>query len=674
MHACAAGVSACQLDSLAHARHGITILFTMKTQANVRDKPASRLVESGSGVRVGVLVLRVCVLSAAAVGMVLQYGFRTQLVEPWILHSLQALVLAVYIGDIWIGRRFGRLPLEDAQPDWVDLLVHVLAGIGIAIHFYTHLYTHFHGPSVASDITGSIATGVAGAGGESAGISAGWHLFEMAVVVLLTMELWRLNVGLSRRFYRPGVLLPTSFLGMIIVGTLLIKVPMAVPDGQDLSWLDALFTITSAVCVTGLTVRDTATQFSPVGQAIIGVFIQLGGLGIIIFGSMLAVILGNRLSLRENLSLSAMLQDLPLRRVHAYVRFIVLATLGFELLGAWAMMGLWDERLAVDQRFAVSLFHSVSSFCNAGFSLQSDSLQAYRYSPYVHGVLVPLFVIGGVGFPVLENLWQAIRWRWVLMWRRRFATRRRGAVRLSLMRLTLHSKLVLTTTAGLYLFGTLVIAAGQCRVYFDDYFQQGVTANRASVKPLSVRQVGATFADASFLSLSARTAGFNTMPMEQVSPAGRVGLMMLMLVGASPGGTGGGMKTTTLALLLLGIAATARRREHVEAFSRHIDDALIRKAATLAVCMMALIGCATLILSISEPYPFVKILFEAVSAASTTGLSLGITPDLTLLGKITIIVTMFLGRVGPLAVLGAILFGTRPNHPYAYPRESVVMG
>jgi len=594
-------------------------------------------------VRLGMTITRAALLGITAAGIVLEHGFYTQHLQPRVIHLIQAVLLGVYVLNTGFGSKLGRRALHEARTDGFHLVLIALCAVGVA--------------------------------SEYSGMPGGWRLFELATGLLLMSELWRLNVGLSRRFYQPGILLPISFITMIAVGAVLLKTPKAVPAGQTITWLDALFTMTSAVCVTGLSVRDTATQFTPFGQTIIGVFIQLGGLGIIIFGSMLAMLLGTSLTLRENISLSGMLNDLPLHRITSHVRFIVLTTLGFELAGAVALGAMSGGDGAIGQRFAMGLFHSVSAFCNAGFTLHSDGFESSRYAPRIHLVIIPLVVIGGLGFPVLENLWRVVRSKW----RPRRASKNTPALPDQSQtphsgKLSLHTKVVLSTTAALYLYGVVGIAVGQLQPYTHDLFQQGVTANRVGLEPPGIRQLGATLADASFMSLSSRTAGFNTVPMEELSPAGRFVVMTLMMVGASPGGTGGGMKTTTLALLLLTIAATIRQRGHTDVFARRISEELVRKAATLAACFVALATAATGLLTLSEPYPFGKIAFEAVSAASTTGLSLGITGDLTGFGKAVIIATMFLGRIGPLALLGALLFRNTANRPYTYPHEHVVMG
>ncbi len=602
-----------------------------------------RQVGAAPEVRVGVLLTRLVFIGACVLCAVLQYGFHTPPAPVWVLRWSGAALFGFYAIDKMLGGRVGRYALAGIKRSWLETATVCIGLIGIA-----------------ADVIGDV-------GGA-------WRVFEVSALLLLLTEFWTLQVALSRRFYKPGVLMPSSFIALIAAGTVLLKLPLAVPPGQSISWLDALFTMTSAVCVTGLIVRDTATQFTPMGQTIIGVFIQLGGLGIIVFGSMVAMLLGSRFTLRQNLSLSSMLQDMPLNKTRSFIGFVVLTTLGIELAGALALMTLWPSNTTLAQRFGLSVFHAVSAFCNAGFSMQSDSLESYRYAWQVHVVIAGLLVVGGLGFPVLSNLWQAGKWRW-RAWRDSRAGRRVAVQEpVASRRLSLHTKLVLCTSAGLYLYGVLGIAAGQLKPYSDAYFQQGVTANQHPSGELTLSRVGGVLADASFLSLTSRTAGFNTTPMDEVSPLGRFVAMTLMIIGASPGSTGGGMKTATVAVLLLTVIATARQRARTEAFARQLHESLVRKAATMAACFIMLITTATGLLCLSEPYPFEKIVFEAVSAASTTGLSLGITGDLTGFGKAVIIATMYLGRVGPLALLGVLMFNTQRQELYTYPHEDVMMG
>jgi trk system potassium uptake protein len=625
----------------------------------VRQRAAAR--PGSSEAKLRVLALRLAALLVVVMLSVLEHGFYQPLLPSALMHVFQVLVLALYAIDIWRRGRRSLHPMGEQGFHWDDWTLFTLATVGAAGNLLLLLFGWLETRSAIYDF----ADGV-------------WWLFEVAVSGLLAIELWRLNVGLSRKLHRVGLLFPLSFLSLVVIGTLLLMVECAVPQGSNsLSFIDALFMSTSAVCVTGLAVTDTA-QLAPFGQIVICILFQIGGLGIIVFGSVMAMMFGARLSLRENLTLSQMLNDAPLEHLTRFVRFIVLSTLGIELIGALLLMPMWDfasdgSVLTMTDRFGYSLFHSISAFCNAGFSLQSDSLIGYRYSFFVHAVFVGLIMLGGIGFPVILNVFTTIKWKL----RRRDDTvpMSKGAlVSLAQQRLTLHTKVVLTTTAVLYLIGVVGIAAGQLKTYAHPHLNQGQTANQVAPDDLTAGEVGQVLADASFMSVSARTAGFNNMPIEELEPASRFTMILTMMIGASPGGTGGGMKTTTIAVLMLGIGATMRRRKTIQAFGRRISDELIRKAGTLAMCFVLLVSVSTLLLLLSEPFPFEVLLFEVVSAANTVGLSMGITSELSTFGKIVIIVTMFLGRIGPLAMLVVLTFGASGQRPYEYAREDVVIG
>ncbi|MFW6059597.1 MAG: TrkH family potassium uptake protein [Phycisphaeraceae bacterium] len=596
-----------------------------------------------------VMLWRLALTGITAAGIVLEHGFYElptvfggQL-RAWQIHLVQMTLLAVYALDVILRYTRRRVPMPGAGLSWMDRALFVMAAFGAVLGtIEPHTY--------------------------------GWQVFEIAAAALFFSELWRTNVALSRVLTRPGMLLPLSFATLIGIGTLLIKTPVATPEGHPgVSWLDALFTMTSAVCVTGLTVRTTATDFSPFGQMLIGIFIQLGGLGILIFGSVFAMLLGRSLSLREHLNLSEMLESQPLRNITGFVRFIVLTTLGIELIGAIAMMFLWGpeaEGWTWEQYLGMSLFHSVSAFCNAGFDLTGNSLEPYRMTLLAHAVVLPMVVIGGIGFPVLENLRWVI-WGKVQRWLGRPLETGVNRVR---YRLSLHTKVTLMTTAALYLFGVVFIFAGHAMPYFYDTLEQGQTANVERPGEFGWEEAGRFLAEASFMSLATRTAGFNTVPTEEMSTASHFTMMLLMVIGGGPGSTAGGTKVTVLALLVLSVVATMRNRQETEAFGRTIADAVVRRAATIGICFMLLIGTTTLLLSYSEPYRFERIFFEAISAAGTVGLSLGITDGLTSFGKGVIIVTMYLGRVGPLTLLAALIFTQRLRRPYAYAHENVVLG
>ncbi len=579
-------------------------------------------------------LLRTTLAALAAVGVALEHGFYEPPLTTAIVRVGQsACLLAYFVLAYRLARSSSRLTeqFRFGPAEWGVTLAAALGALFGAIDA--------HGPA--------------------------WRVVEAVAILRFAAELWGLNVALARVLERPGVLFPMSFIVLIVLGTFILKTPVATPADNPISWLDAGFTMTSAVCVTGLVVRSTAEGFTPFGQAVIAIFIQLGGLGIILFGSTLAMLIGRSLSLRENLSLSQMLNDMPMNRLLNFGRFVLLTTLGIELVGAVFMYPLWEaapgETLTPLRRAGLSAFHSISAFCNAGFDLTGRSLEGVRYGLIAHAVILPLVVLGGLGFPVLADVTGVLRYRIMRLVRRArgrpVPPRRPGEGWLAL-----HSKLVLVTTLVLFLVGGMVFMAGQLLPNPRD---------PAATPRVDVLEA---VSDATFMSVAARTAGFNTIPMNEVSPVGRTTLMTLMIIGGAPGSTAGGMKVTTLAVLVLSVVATLRRREETEAFGRAISDTLVRRAGTLGLCYAALITTITLLLTFTESAPFEVIVFEAVSGCTTTGLSLGLTQELTPAGRTVMIAAMFLGRVGPLTLLAALMLGASVRRPYAYAHDSVLLG
>ncbi|QDU34437.1 Ktr system potassium uptake protein B [Poriferisphaera corsica] len=606
------------------------------------------------------LFLRLISLILILTASVLVHGFYTPPLPEWGFEALNAvshifnesdeqlyiiltrilqtiLITAYWYDVIRIAR--SRSHATDRRMTFIDILILAITLTGIILHL--------------------------------AGNRLGWPIFEISVVIVAATELWHLNTALSRRLHRPGLLLPLSFFFLIAIGTPLLKLPLATPINQSISWLDSLFTITSAVCVTGLAVKNTAHDFTPFGQTIIAIFIQLGGLGIIIFASMFALMLGRSLSLKQNVSLSQMLSDQPLHKITSFIRFIVLTTLIIETIGALLLLPMWQSDptrpLLFTERLGMSFFHAISAFCNAGFDITGDSFHNYRTSAGIYLVIIPLIVLGGLGFPVLGNLYAMFRYR--ISDKKNNPTRFTDLppVDLSPRRLSLHSKVVLTTTASLLILGTLVIAISELTPFF--YVTPLSTSD-----PLSISRIGQTIADAAFMSTSSRTAGFYSANTPELQPSSHLTLLALMIVGGSPGSTAGGIKTTIFALLLLSIIANMRQRPEAEIFKRTIPQAAIQKAGTIFFCYIGLIITATYLLTLTEPFTFIQTLFEVVSAATTTGLSLGITEQLTPFGKIVIILVMFLGRVGPLALLSSLILSRRHQTQISYPHEDIALG
>lgn len=464
---------------------------------------------------------------------------------------------------------------------------------------------------------------------------------EVVCVAALIAFALRINSVLARTIRNPAILFPASFLVLIAISASLLKLPVATPHDQPIGWIDSIFTATSAVCVTGLAVRDTGTEFTLFGQAVVLASIQIGGLGVMIFGSTLALLFGARLSYKEHVSLSMALDEYPAHRIARFAWFIVLTTFLLEAIGAAILYVSWpQDQLANGSRLWYAVFHSISAFCNAGFDITSESMIGVRSHAAAYLGIMPMIILGGLGFIVLEDVYRQSRDR-VRGWRDR-------------IRLTTHSKIILATTAGLLVGGFLIIFIAQATA--------------------SGTVTGQTVLDAAFMSTTARTAGFTSVPMHELSSGSRFVLMALMAIGGSPGSTAGGMKTAVFAMLVLAIVSTVRGRSEVEVFGRALPDALVKKAATVAAGLFLVITVAVLTLDLTETIPFEPLFFEVISAASTTGLSLGATTELTETGRIVITITMFLGRVGALALLAALIGGMGGEGRYRLPRDTISLG
>lgn len=463
-----------------------------------------------------------------------------------------------------------------------------------------------------------------------------------ACIAVLAMVVFaiRFQGVIARSLRNAALLFPASFLVLIAGSASLLMLPIATPPDRTIGWVDATFTATSAVCVTGLTVRDTATGFTQFGQGVILASIQIGGLGVMIFGSTLALLFGARLSVKETATLSVALDEYPGQQMARFVYFIVLTTLLLEAIGAAVLFFTWPESAGpLGSRLWQAVFHSVSAFCNAGFDVTGQSMIGVRSDAAPYLGLIPMIVLGGLGFLVLEDVYRQIRGRL------------RGSRRR--LRLSTHSKVVLATTA-LLLFGGFVV------IFVAQTVEEGTVS-------------GQTALDAAFMSTSARTAGFTSVPMEELTPGSRFSLMALMSIGGSPGSTAGGMKTAVFAMLVLAVYSTVRGRREVEAFGRALPDSIVKKAATVVVGLFGVIALATFTLDMTEEISFEPLLFEVTSAATTTGLSLGATDMLSDTGRIIITLTMYLGRVGALAVLAGLI-GSGDGTRYQLPRDSVSLG
>ena len=441
-----------------------------------------------------------------------------------------------------------------------------------------------------------------------------------------------------------------SFALLILTGALLLHLLPGVCVGEPLSWLDSVFTSTSAVCVTGLIVTDTATRFTPLGQGIILVLIQLGGLGIITFTTVIILTLGRRLPLHHADLAQSAIDIAPSVDHRTLTRDIVRFTFGIELVGAIVLWALWIPRFGWKQALWHGVFHSVSAFCNAGFSTFSDSLTGFARSPAVLIVIMGLIVAGGIGFLTMEELVLSSRSR----------RRHRG------YRLSLHSRLVLITTAALLVAGWALYTV----------FEWDITLREMPAWAKALNGL--------FMSVTCRTAGFNTVDYGMAADSTNFLTMILMQIGGSPGSTAGGFKTTTLALLVLMSVARLRGSANVNCFGRTVPAETTHRAVGLFMIVATVVVLSVFIFTISDlahvPHPdvaggFLTLAFETVSAFNTVGLSMGITPHLTPTGHWIAIVLMFVGRVGPLTAFAAMSRRrSRTERSFRYGYEDVVVG
>jgi len=572
-------------------------------------------------------------LAAALVvaSFVLLFGFDRPLLPTWILYTVQVILLCVFVGEKII-RHFNALSkVEFWRGNWFE--VPLLLGLGIA---FLVVGRQFDPGREESSIVRHFAVGV-------------------YLVVQVVSKLCRTSVNLAASGKNPTRTLVASFLVLIISGAGLLTLPAAsAPDSESLGFVDALFTATSATCVTGLIVKDTGRDFSLMGQVVILTLIQLGGLGIVVFGAVFALLLGQALSVRESVAMQDLVSANTLSRIGNMIAFIFIGTILIEAVGALGLFGMWSG--SMQHRWFCSIFHSISAFCNAGFSLCSTSFIEYSRSWQVYLVACPLIILGGLGFSVLYDLANIATDRMKRFVKKSLYKQYRFSMEMP-KRMRLQTKIVLTVSGCLIVLGMLVI------LLFERYASGGGTAKTNVLGAL-------------FQSITARTAGFNTVDISAMSASSKFILILLMFIGGSPGSTAGGIKTVTLAVIIMTAFAALRKRQEVEMFRRSVRIVVVGRAVTVMLLFMVVLFTVTLALSISENssgFTMLDIMFEAASALGTVGLTTGVTPFLTTAGKLIIIAAMLIGRLGPLTLLAALTFNLKPAR-YNYPDEAVIVG
>ncbi|UCB46980.1 MAG: hypothetical protein JSV25_06060 [Spirochaetota bacterium] len=460
---------------------------------------------------------------------------------------------------------------------------------------------------------------------------------EVLLFIKFLLQIGRLREIISSFKVKPAQLIVVSFASIIIIGSFLLYLPYSRPEGTSMRYIDALFTSTSAVCVTGLIVVDTGTAFSRLGHIFLLLLIQAGGLGIMTIAAFIQITLGSTMSLYGRFQTASVLDHANVKNLYSIIRAIFAITFILEIAGVLLLLPYFTETRETGlSALFYSLFHSISAFCNAGFSLYSESFMGARSNVYVNLVMILLIVLGGLGFTVLLNI-------------------SRKLVKGHRERVTVQTRIVLISSIIFIFFGA---------ASFYLFERDGILATmRPHEKYL------ASF----FQSVTTRTAGFNTVKISSLKPFTLFMMSILMFIGASPGSTGGGIKTTTFFILILSIVTISREQRFNTVSKRRIPYQVINRSFAIVVCALGLVILGTLLLGFSEQFSFIQIFFETVSAFGTVGLSTGITPYLSDFGKIVIIVCMFAGRLGPLTLVVATR--KRPGtRMVTYPEERIMVG
>lgn len=441
-------------------------------------------------------------------------------------------------------------------------------------------------------------------------------------------------------FFR-GLSLPRKlilgFMGAILIGTFLLMLPISTTSGEGLDFLTALFTITSAVCVTGLSVIDISKELNTVGQVFLMIFIQLGGLGIMTFSSLIFLLIKKKITYEEKELLKEERNVEDTGGILKFLKKVILTVVTIEGIGSIFLTIKFLKEMPFLKAVYFGIFHSVSAFCNAGFSLFTTGLEGYSDSIIVNFTIAYLIILGGIGFGVIDSIIKSVR--------------------------TKKYKLNLTAKVAIMMSCFLTIT-GMILFFVLEYTNNGTIGNMSLPE-----KIMASF----FQSVTTRTAGFNTVPMGNLRSSSIFLFCILMFIGASPGSTGGGIKTTTIGVLIVYVISIVKNRQHTTLFNRRIDWEVMNKAIAILIISIMYIATVIMIMLAVENFSSEAVIFEVVSAFGTVGLSVGITPELSVISKILIICTMFLGRLGPMTL--AIAFGgVKKVEKITFPKENIIVG
>lgn len=438
--------------------------------------------------------------------------------------------------------------------------------------------------------------------------------------------------------FSPVQILVIGFAVVIFTGAFLLKLPIAAQNGLSTPFIDCLFTSTSAVCVTGLVTLDTGTHWTYFGKTVIILLIQIGGLGFMTFATLISLVIGKRITLRERLVMQEAMNSFSIQGIVRMAKLVLIFTFSVEAIGALIMSITFIPEFGLLKGTYYSIFHSISAFCNAGFDLIGNfkSLTPYAENPIIILTIAFLIIFGGLGFSVWYEIYNHKKTK----------------------KFSLHSKVVLTVTAILVIGGTILMFLFELN-------------NACTIKNMSIN---GKFLSSFFAAVTPRTAGYNSISTADMTGAGRFLTVILMFIGGSPGSTAGGIKTATMGLLVMTVISVIRGREDAEMFERRIGKDLIYKAMTITMISLALVLVVTMILSITEVGESLEyIIYEATSAFATVGLTLGLTTKLSFIGKVVIAFTMYCGRVGPLTIALALAKNSS-NNSIRYPEDRILVG
>lgn len=574
---------------------------------------------------VKILNMILAIFSLAAISsLVLQYGFYLTESISAILNRVDLLVVQFYLWQFIFKLLFSRSKLSFLKRHWFEavLAVLILSEIAIIIHIEGINVIRKYFLDINITAVTEIYVGFA----------------QILIIFSIMIEGIRYNTRLASLKFNPAQTMMLSYIVVIFIGTALLMLPKATSSSVSISFIDALFTTTSATCITGLTVLDTASVFTLTGKLIILFLIQIGGLGIMTLSSFLALFFGQGVGIRERVMLHQMMNLDKIGMISTVLRNAVILTLSIEAVGAVLLMFFWaDQGWTVNQLVFNSVFHSITAFCNAGFSTFSDNLTSYHHDIGVLITISSLVILGGLGFIVILELIG-------------------GTVKIK--KTHHHSRLSIQSRMVLIISGLLLLT-GFVLLYLLDGHESGW--NRALT--------------AFFNSVTARSCGFNTVDFAALNNSSILIMMILMFIGASPGSTGGGIKTTTLGILWASIGAIITGQNRIVIFKRRIPFLVLNRALVVFAFSVMIVVISAFLLSITEDAPIIDIIFESVSAFSTVGLSRGLTQMLTTYGKLIIILVMFIGRLGALTLAFAITAPTElPSVKVEYPSESVMIG